>query len=261
MRSPSFPLISLLLTTGIIATLPSGAMAQDSAKETSIKENSGFYVGVKGGISSPSDETFSGIQDPATPSPGVVGAPADVAVQFDEGATFAGTVGYRLPTRFLGIFQPSIEAEYSYSENDVSGGSFNGGDQFFGGDVSVNTFTLGYRSEVHWKDDQKFIPYAGGSIGIADVDSNINYFPNNGVATEPTFAVSGSDTGLVLHSNLGAIVRVTDTIDLDFNLRYQQISGLDFDRRFVAAGNDAFNADVSGRFETVSGFAGLRYRF
>ena len=194
MRSPSLPLVSLLLSAGTVAMLPTSAMAQS----TNDAPEGGLYIGVKGGITSPSDETFSGDQDPVTPSPGVAGAPADVAVAFDEGATFADTVGYRLPTRFLGIFQPSIEAEFSYGESDVSGGAFNGGDQIFGGDVSVNTFTLGYRSEIHWTDDQKFIPYAGGSIGIADVDANINYFPNNGVATAPTFEVSGSDTGLVL---------------------------------------------------------------
>ncbi len=259
MRTPPTSFISLLLTAGIAAAVPAAAFAQDNNYD--FTPEGGVYISIKSGITSPSDETFSGTQAPAAGSPGVQGAPANVALQFDEEATFAGTIGYRIPKRVFGIIQPSIEAEYSYARNDISGGALNGGNQTFGGDVDVNTFTIGYRSEFHWAEDQKVIPFTGGAIGIADVDSNVVYFPNNGVANAPTFGLSGSDTGFVLQSNLGVTVPLADKIELDLSGRYQRVTGVDLERRFIAGGNDAFNADVSGRLETVSGFLGLRYRF
>ena len=259
MRTPSPSLFTLLITAGIVAALPSAASAQDNGDD--FDPEGGVYVSVKGGITSPSDETFSGTQAPAAGSPGVQGAPADIALQFGEDVTFAGTIGYRIPKRVFGLIQPSIEAEYSYARNDVSGGALNGGNQIFDGDVDVNTFTIGYRSEFRWAKDQKIIPFTGGAIGIAEVDSNVTYFPDNGVANAPTFGLSGSDTGFVLQSNLGVTVPLTEKVELDLSGRYQRISGIDLERRFIADGNDAFNADVSGRHETVSGFLGLRYRF
>ena len=90
---------------------------------------------------------------------------------------------------------------------------------------------------------------------------NIGFFPNNGVANAPTFALSGSDTGLVLHSNIGLSFRLTDNIDLETRVRYQRISGLEFEQTYVANGANSFNAAVDGDFETVSGLAGIRFRF
>jgi len=184
-----------------------------------------------------------------------------VEAEYDSGVQLSGAVGYRIPTRIFGLFQPSVEVEYNYASPSISGGSFNGGDQIFSGDVDINTFSLNYQSDIRWKNDQKIIPFWGGGIGIADVDANIQYFPNNGIATAPTFAVQGSDTGFSLQSNIGVRVELTDNIDLQARARYQRVTGLDFERTFVAAGNSAFNADVGGRYEAVSFLAGLRYNF
>ncbi|GAA4052612.1 outer membrane protein [Parerythrobacter jejuensis] len=260
MRIATTQIFSLLLATGAAILLPTAAFAQDGGDER-FEPEGGFYVTLNAGVTSPSDETFEGIQAPVAPSPGVAGAPANVAVGFDDDFTFAGAVGYQIPKRLFGVFQPSVELEYSYASPDVSGGAFNGGNQTFEGDIDVNTFTINYRSELRLKDDQRVVPFWGGGIGIADVDANVGYFPNNGVANAPTFGVQGSDTGLVLHSNAGVSFRLTDKIDLEARVRYQRVSGLDFERTFVAGGNSAFNADVSGRYETVSGLAGLRFRF
>ncbi|TRD10620.1 hypothetical protein FGU71_01225 [Erythrobacter insulae] len=246
-----------LLILGFVAAMPAAAMAQDEDKGS----DAGFFVAVKAGVTSPTDATFDGVQAPEAPSPGSAGAPAIVDVEFDDDFTFAGAIGYRFGTRFLGIFQPSIELEYSNASADVSGGALNGGNQTFAGDADINTFTLNYRSEIRWSDTQTVVPFTGGGIGIADVDLNAVYFPNNGIATAPTFAATGSDSGLVLHSNVGLGFKLTDTIELETSIRYQRVSGLDFERRFIAGGNDAFNADLEGRYETVSGFAGVRYRF
>jgi opacity protein-like surface antigen len=257
-QKQSFPVFAALASAlGLVLSAP--ALAQD--RSDAPQPDSGFYIGIKGGVISPSDETFSGVQDPQGTSPGVAGAPAEVAAEFGEGETFSGVIGYRLGTRAFGIFEPSIEAEYNYASSNVTGGSFNGGNQTFGGDVDINTFTIGYRSDIRWSEDQRVIPFTGGAIGIAEVDSNITYFPNNGVASAPTFAVQGSDTGFVLQSNLGVSFRLSDTLDLDLSARYQRINGLDLERRFVVDPATPFNANVSGRLESVSGLAGLRYRF
>ena len=249
---------SLLLAAGIAIALPTAAFAQDSERA---QPEGGFYVTLNAGVTSPSDEAFEGIQAPAAGSPGVAGAPATIAVQYDEDVTFAGAIGYRLPTRVFGIFQPSVELEYSYGGADIDGGTANGVSQTFVGDVDVNTFTINYRSELKLSDDQKVTPFFGGGIGIADVDADIGFFPNNGVANAPTFALSGSDTGLVLHSNIGLSFRLTDNIDLETRVRYQRISGLEFEQTYVANGANSFNAAVDGDFETVSGLAGIRFRF
>ena len=251
--APRFAAIAL---ASIASIVPATSIAQDRTEP-----ESGVYVTLSGGVTSPSDETFEGVQAPTGTSPGAAGAPASVAVEFDEGFTFAGAVGYKLPTRFLGVFEPSVELEYSNASSDVAGGAFNGGSQTFGGDIDVNTFTINYRSELRFKDNQALVPFFGGGLGVADVDANITYFPNNGIATSPTFAVQGGDTAFVLHSNAGLSLRLTDNIDLEGRLRYQRTSGLSFERNFIADNSGSFNAEVDGNYETVSGLLGLRYRF
>jgi opacity protein-like surface antigen len=251
------PIMATISLAVIAAALPQVAQAQD----TEFELESGVYVTAAVGVTSPSEETFEGVQAPTGTAPGVAGAPARVASEFDEGFTFAGSVGYKLPTRVLGVFQPSIELEYSNANSDVSGGAFNTGSQTFSGDIEVNTFTVNYRSEIRVKENQTIVPFWGGGIGIAEVDTDIRYFPNNGVATAPTFAVQGSDTALVLQSNAGVSIRLTDNIDLEGKVRYQRTSDLDFERRFIADNSGSVNAEVDGNYETVSGLVGLRYRF
>ncbi len=220
----------------------------------------GVYVSVLAGVTSPSDNEFEGVQAPVAPSPGTAGAPASVDVGFDEDFHGAVALGYRIPKRVFGIFQPSIEVEFSRTSPDVSNGSFNGGSQTFSGNFDVNTYSVNYQSDIRWSNNQRVIPFLGGGIGIADVDANAQYFPNNG-ATAPTFAVTGSDQALSLHSNAGLTFVINDNFDLNTRVRYQRVSGLDFERRFIAGTNDAFNADVSGDYETVSVLAGVRFRF
>ncbi|MEP2737150.1 MAG: outer membrane beta-barrel protein [Erythrobacter sp.] len=257
MLNSKTPLLATISAAVFAVTLPQVAQAQDGDFEL----DSGPYITATVGVTSPSDETFEGVQAPTGTSPGVAGAPASVAAEFDEGFTFAGAVGYQIPKRIFGVFQPSIELEYSNAISDVSNGAFNGGNQTFDGDIDVNTFTINYRSELRLKENQTVVPFWGGGIGIADVDANITYFPNNGVVTAPTFAVQGSDTALVLHSNVGLSVRLSDNVDLEGRARYQRTSDLDLERRFIADNSGSVNADVSGNYETVSGLLGLRYRF
>lgn len=236
----------------------SPSLAQDRDE---FQPEGGAYVSVLAGVTSPTDGDFSGVQDPQGNAPGVAGAPANVRVEFDDTFQGAVAVGYRIPKRVFGLFQPSIELEYSRSTPDVSAGSFNGGNQTFAGGFEVDTYAVNYQSDIRWSNDQRVIPFLGGGVGIADVNANATYFPNNGIATAPTFAVRDNDTALYLQSNAGVTFVINDNFDLNTRVRYQRVSGLDLDRRFIAGGADDLNAELEGRYETVSLLAGVRFRF
>ena len=252
--------VLLLASVTIAAGFPVAAFAQDRASETEeFEAKGGVYVSLQGGVSLPSDSEYSGIQAPAAGVPGMARAPADVRADLDNGGFVSGAIGYRIPKRFFGIFQPSVELEVNYTDFDVSGGNFNGGNQTFGGDQNALSVTANYQSDIRWSNGQKVIPFLGGGIGVTRVDNNILYFPNNGIATSPTFVVSGRDTGFTTQSNIGVTFVLTNNIELTGRARYQRTTGLDFDRRFIAS--DGFNAEVGGRFENVTLAAGLRYRF
>lgn len=248
--------------TAVALALPVLAFAAPAAAQSGdFQPEGGVYVSVNAGVTSPSDELFTGVQAPAAGSPGMAGAPAQAFVEYDEGFTGTAAIGYQFPTRVLGIFQPSVEIEYGYGEADVSGGNFNGGNQTFGGGIETNTLSVNYQSDIRWSQGQRVIPFIGGGIGIADVNSRATYFPNNGVANAPTFAVTDGGTGLSLQSNAGLQFKLTDKLSLQGRVRYQRISGLDFQRTFIGGGNNAFNANLDGSYETVSVLAGLRFKF
>ena len=249
-------------TFGFLITLPTLGLAVPAAAQSAGDEvDGGVYVSVQAGVTSPSDEIFTGVQNPDVGSPGAAGAPAEVAVGYNEGFTGAVAIGYQFPSRFLGLFQPSLEVEYAYGEADVSEGSFNGGDQTFGGNIETNSFTINYQSEIRWSNNQVVVPFFGSGIGVTDVESNATYFPNNGIATAPTFAVTEGGTAFLYQTNAGLRFELTDTLSLQGRVRYQNVSGLDFERTFVGGGADIFNSELDGGYETVSFLGGVRLRF
>lgn len=243
--------ITLASSAGAIALPMTPAAAQDA--------DSGLYVRGGAGVTLPSDFDLSGVQAPEGASPGTAGAPANVDIQLDNDAVFVGAVGYQLPTRLFGVFQPSFELEYSYASPGVQGGSFNGGNQTFGGQVEVQTYTINYQSDIIYSDNQRVTPFFGGGIGVADVDSYASYFPPT--AAGPTFVVTGDDTAFTYQSNIGLRFDLTDTIAIDARARYQRVNGVDLERRFIGGGANDFNSNVSGDYETVSLIAGIRYNF
>jgi hypothetical protein len=219
----------------------------------------GVYVSGFVGISLPSELNFEGIQAPETGSPGAAGAPANVRADLDNDVYFGGAVGARLPFKYWKYFQPRLELELSYTDNSVSEGSFNGGTQTFSGDQSVLFGFLNSSSDIIWEDDQKIVPFIGGGLGFADVDSNILYA--GGGATSPNFGVIGSSSNFVTHSSAGLTFKATQKNDLFLEARYYTIYDVDQERRFIADGADIFNADVD---DNVSGFTltvGTRFNF
>ncbi|MGB7373088.1 hypothetical protein [Pontixanthobacter sp.] len=254
------PSLRIVAAAGSLAVLAiaSPSIAQDRDE---FVPKGGAYVAILAGVTSPTDGDFSGIQDPQGNAPGAAGAAANVRAEYDDAFQGAVALGYRIPKRVFSLFQPSVELEYSRFSADVSAGSFNGGNQTFAGGADVSVYAVNYQSDIRWSTDQRVIPFLGSGIGVADVGADLAYFPNNGIASAPTFAVRDGDTGLYLQSNAGVTFVINDTADFNTRLRYQRVSGLDLDRRFVAGGADDRNAELEGQFETVSLLAGVRFRF
>ena len=54
---------------------------------------------------------------------------SDIDAEIGSDAFYGASVGAKLPFKYWKYFQPRLELEVSYLENDVEGGSFNGGNQ------------------------------------------------------------------------------------------------------------------------------------
>ncbi|GAB5487083.1 MAG: hypothetical protein Pars2KO_06530 [Parasphingorhabdus sp.] len=240
------------LAGGLLMSVP--ALAQSEREE-------GFYLSASGGAEFFNDSDFVGTQNPDAGVPGVAGAPANVSVDYDTGFAIKGAIGYQFKEGLISFLKPRAELEVSYTEADVGGGSFNGGNQSFSGDINRLTVTGALYNDIVWSPNQKVIPYFGSGIGIGVVDTNINYFPNNGVATAPTFGVRGDPTGLVTFSAIGATAKVSKNFDIFAEGRYTKVYRRDFERRFIAGGNDGFSADLRDDTESFGVGIGLRTRF
>ena len=223
--------------------------------------DSGVYVTLSGGAEFFQDSNFFGIQQPDANVPGVTGAPAFVNVDYDTGYNVRGGIGYKLSRGFIGFLIPSFELEVGYAEADVGSGDFNGGNQIFIGDINVTTIQFNYNSDLIFKDGQKIIPYFGGGLGVGIVDTNIAYFPNNGIATAPTFDIEGSSTDFVVNNRLGVKTKLSKNLDIFLEGRYTRVSSGDFERRFVGGGADGFNAALEGDTDSFSLGLGLKARF
>ncbi len=219
----------------------------------------GFYISGYGGIAFGGDADFEGVQAPEAGVPGVAGANALVNVDFSSSRAFGGAVGVKLPFRYLKYFQTRLELEGSTFRQNVDGGSFNGGAQTFGGSLSGTTILFNNYSDIIFNEGQAIVPYIGGGIGVAFIDSNVTYFP--GTATAPTFAVAGEDTALYGHIAAGVSIRFSEKLELYTEARYNRVTNAQLDRRFIAGGANGFSADLEDNLSNVSVLGGVRFRF
>ena len=180
-------------------------------------------------------------------------------VDFDTALPLGIGVGYDLPFHYWKFFHPRLEIELSTLEADVSGGSFNGGQQSFGGDLGVDLLLVNNYADIIWQDDQKLVPYVGGGFGVANVDSNIVYGPSD--VSAPTFAVQGDDTAFTSTLAAGLTLRTDAAWEVYGEARYFRIQDVSFDRRFVDGGANLLNADVKDDLDAANVTVGLRYRF
>lgn len=253
---------SLKITAAtVLASLAIGSSASAQGLFETTPADGNLYVSGFVGVGFPSDANYEGVQTPAVGVPGTIGGPANIDAQFDDDVYFGGAVGARLPFKFFNVLQPRIELEVSHLDTEVEGGAFNGGNQTFSGDQSALFIYGNSLTEIVWKDNQKIIPYIGGGLGLAVVDTNIQYFPNNGVANAPTFAVVGETTNFATVSTIGLTSKISDKIELYTEGRYQKIFGVDNERRFIAGGNDLLSANVDDNLDGFSLTVGSRFTF
>ena len=220
------------------------------------------YVSVFGGGSFLNDSAFGGTANPEAGIPGptgVAGAPLDVALDYSTGYTIGGAIGKQLPFTYWGVFQPRLEIEVSYFDNSIDAGSFNGGAQTFSGDQDALLVYLNNYSDIRWRPDQKIVPYIGGGLGAAFVNSNVGYFPAS--ATAPTFAVQGEDTAFAGHIAAGVSYDLSGGLELYTEGRYFRINNVSLERRFVGGGADLFNGGVEDDIDGFNVTGGLRFRF
>lgn len=249
------------IITAIAATIIAGAVpAHAQGFFDTEPADSGFYISAFLGAGSQGDVDYNGIQNPAAGAPGVAGAPANVSVEFDTDTFFGGAIGYQLPFTYWNVFHPRLELEVSsISGSDVSDGSFNGGQQQFGGDQEILFVLLNNYSDIRWSDTQTIVPFVGGGLGIGQVDADIRYA--GGGAVSPNFAVLGDDSGLAGTIAAGLTYEASDQFEVYSEARYYRIEGIELDRRFIAGGADAFNAAVEDDLDGVTWTAGIRARF
>lgn len=223
------------------------------------EDETGFYVSGFIGAAFPGDADLTGTQNPVAGAPGVVGAPANIDAEFDSDTTLGVALGYKTPWEFFGIFHSRLELEISTLETDVSGGSFNNGNQPFSGDTSIDFFLINNYSDIIWSEDQTLVPFIGGGLGLANVETNILYA--GGGAAAPNFAATGDDTGLA-GTFAGGLTWLTGSQwEVYGEARYYQVRDLDFERRFIGGGADLLNARVNDDFDGTSLTLGARYKF
>lgn len=226
--------------------------------------DSDVYVSLFGGGNFTPDAFFTGVSnpEPGVPGPtGVAGAPLEVNLDYDVGYQVGGAVGVQLPFKYWKVFHPRLEVEVSYTNLVVNDGAFNGGNQIFNGDQSTLFVFLNNYSDIRWSENQRLVPYVGGGLGVAFVDSDVGYFPASAATPGDTFAVRGRDTAFASHIAAGVTGPIAGGAEAFVEGRYTKIYSADLERRFVASDANLFVADLSDSLNEFTAMAGIRWRF
>lgn len=220
----------------------------------------GFIVSGFAGRAFTTDADFEGTQNPEAGVPGAAGAEANINAEFKRATAFGGGVGYQLPFKYWKYFHPRLELEISSFKADVIEGDFNGGGLNFAGDQQITSYLINNYSDITWKDGQKLVPFIGGGLGIATVDTNIEYQGGAPGAPNPTFAVAGDDTTLTSTFGGGLSYRAIENIEIYGEARFSTVYNVQQQRVFVPTGG--VSADVDDINVTFGQFVGgVRLRF
>ncbi len=219
-----------MLSTGALAD---GLMTPNSA-------HSGPYVSLSGGGVFVEDSDF-------------IGPLGTTTFDSDTGYSIDGAVGYRLPTRILGIFQPRVELEVGYLDADIDGSTvaFPSGGETIGDQSAVTLYVNSY-SDIRFSDSQRLVPYFGGGIGAAFLDFDARQ--TLGAASPALFAAS-DETVLAGHAAIGVSYEMSDRLELFGEGRYFRFSDVDLE----FAGPPSIRDD--GRIDGYIASAGVRWRF
>ncbi len=178
---------------------------------TSAWADSGFYVGVKGGIDFGPDMEVEGLS-------GYDPKPTKYTLDDDMGPVVMGSVGYALGNG------GRLEGEISWRRNTL--------DKFSGGGISIDTegdlqnlaFMLNGAYDFHF--DSPITPFVMGGLGVAIVESEITKITTDRGPKYPNS--ENDDTVFAYQVGAGLSYQVTPKVAFDVSYRFFGTPELDF---------------------------------
>ena len=202
---------------------------------TSAWADSGFYVGVKGGIDFGPDMEVNGIFEDME---GTVTS-RKVSLDTDMGPAVMGSVGYALGN---GV---RLEGEISWRRNTLDKFSVGGISIDTEGDIQNLAFMLNGAYDFHF--DSPITPFVMGGLGVAIVESEITK-----IAEFSTPNLEADDTVFAYQVGAGLSYQVTPKVAFDVSYRFFGTQEPDFF-------DDASEGEVTNIHHNV--LVGLSYSF
>jgi opacity protein-like surface antigen len=144
-----------------------------------------------------------------------------------------------------------VEQTLGYASNDLKSGDLRS--KGFDGDGRVRSLNLTVAGYVDIPVTDRFAPYVGGGVGVAQVDAKASGFS---LATNDFTNIDGKKWGMLWRLDAGMNYRLTERTTLEAGVRYTEISNLKYQ-----AATAAFGASYKPKLSTVSALAGVRYAF
>jgi opacity protein-like surface antigen len=161
-----------------------------SWNKSSVKQDSGFYIGASGGLNFLGDSSLdSGVS---------------LDVNYGSGYTFGGVLGYD-----FGMLR--LDAEVAYRDNDI---------EVIGISAEGSTSALSYMINGYFDIPTHLAvkPYLGGGIGFATVSVNDANIP--GIPPFPAPVADDSDSVLAYQLSAGVGLEISRTTTLTLGYRY-----------------------------------------
>ncbi|MGD8326139.1 MAG: outer membrane beta-barrel protein [Sphingomonadales bacterium] len=211
----------------------------------------GFYVSAFAGLSWQKDQ--NNVQTEVS-----VQGPTAIGVDFESGLYLGGALGYRFDDIGPGAIR--VELEYAYRENNADAVVYSSGvRQLESGDNSSGSGMINLVYEFDKLNDWVH-PYLGVGLGIAGVESDVEYAPPAGDRGNPTVALGGNTDAEFAYQFIGGVsVPVSEQWEVFVEGRYYETGDPDFDR--IRISDDTLLARYDGEFSAWHGDVGVRFRF
>lgn len=220
--------VSLLCVTAAAVSMAAPAQAQED-------DQRGIYGVIRAGASFEPKQTLDG-------------SSFDLSDTFDKDTKYKGGLTGEIGAGYkFGMVRVEQTVGYTkFSPKGLDTGNLTGGGSLKSYNVNLNAF-------VDIPVNKMIVPYVGGGIGVARVDTSLS---RDNDATGATSSYSGKDWGFLMHADVGVGVRVSSKATVELGARYTKVSSLKFDGQ-----NDGTAATFNPKISTLSGTLGLRYGF
>jgi opacity protein-like surface antigen len=222
----------LLLGTVAVAGLSIGVLSAHAADMEPMAEPAGWYVSLFGGASFLDDVEFNYDYD---------GDSRTVNAETDTGFIIGGAIGTHLTDDLR------VELEVAYSENDND--KFNFEREFGSYDISGSFQILTFMANL-WYDiplSDTLTPYLGGGAGVAVVDGEVTYEPDDGDDT----AFDSSEVAFAFQLGAGLRWHAFENITFDVGYRLRGVDGPSFNGDFPKASD--YDADMMISHNIIGG--------